>query len=103
MTEKEILSKIRDLAARAKVIVLQQAPVRTGNLVNSIKVAYNATGFKIYIDTNQASYAAYTILPWTSPRWNGKSNPNEGWFDDAAELVARYIATILGKPVTKTI
>jgi hypothetical protein len=103
MTERELLAKMRDIAARAKVLVIQQAPVRTGNLVNSIQVSYTATGFKIYIDNNQAPYAAYTIEPWTSTRWKGKSNPNQGWFDDAVEIVARYIATVLGEPVVKKI
>jgi hypothetical protein len=93
--ERELLAKMRDIAARAKVLVLQQAPVRTGNLANSIKVSYTETGFKIFIDTNQAPYATYTINPWLSERWKGRANPNEGWFEDAANIVARYISTVL--------
>jgi hypothetical protein len=96
MDQRELQARVRDLAARARVIVMAQAPVRTGNLMNSIRVRYNENGFTVFIDTNQAEYAVYTTDPWVSPRWQGRANPNEGWFDQAAELLARYVASGLG-------
>ena len=34
----------------------------------------------------------YTNEPWVSPKWHGKKNPNEAWFQDAVEYIAEYIA-----------
>lgn len=43
-----------------------------------------------------APYMPYTNEPWISPRWNGKQNPNEGWWNDAIEFIIQYMAKRLG-------
>ena len=47
-------------------------------------------------DIGQAPYMPYTTEPWISPRWHGKKNPNEGWWDRVAKEVIDLIATRLG-------
>ena len=77
------------------------APRDTGNLQDSaIKVvAVSENEVRIYVDEAVAPYVPYTNEPWLSPKWNGKKNPNEGWFDRAAEAVAQAIAAQLGGTV----
>ena len=96
MTEQEFQVQLGIAAAKAKMIIMRTAPVRTGNLMRSIRVSYNENGFSIYIDENQAPYMAATEETWKSPRWGGRGNPNEGWFAEAADLVARMIAAQFG-------
>ena len=78
-------------------------PIDTGNM------RYNATqlrsvGYGVYeivVDKNIAPYVPFTNEPWTSPKWGGKKNPNEGWFDSAADLIANIIAAQLGGRLEK--
>lgn len=72
-------------------------PKNTGNMrYNATKVDNLGNGkWRLYIDENIAPYVPYTNEPWISPKWNGKKNPNEGWFERATDLVARYISTLL--------
>ncbi len=71
----------------------------TGNL------AFNALQYKIenrrivvYFDTKLAPYIPYTNEPWLSPFWEGKQNPNEGWWDRfAAEFADRLNKKLRGK------
>lgn len=42
---------------------------------------------KLYVDENIAPYMKFTNEPWE----HGK-NPNEGWFDRAAQTIAEHIA-----------
>ena len=79
--------------------VRMTAPIDTGNL------RYNAI-FGYYKDANTfvievsgeppnigiAPYMPYTNEKWISPKWNGKQNPNEGWWEKAAKEVAEMIA-----------
>lgn len=78
------------------------SPIDTGNLrYNSIKYEFvdNKT-FKIYVDEEIAPYMPYTNEPWISPKWNGKQNPNEGWWDNKAyPSVVNTIRDILGKRI----
>lgn len=85
------------------------APKDTGNLAyNSIKYRWvSKNGFVIYVDTGDigktkprvkgiAPYMPFTNEKWISPRWNGKTNPNENWWNEASEFVIKYIAKRLG-------
>lgn len=98
-----------DLAIQAALMAGREAviPIKTGNL------RYNATNmestgdtsWEIYVSgdgTNGiAPYAPFTNEPWLSPRWNGKQNPNEGWFQRFVEFVANDMAKTLGGVVIK--
>lgn len=70
-----------------------RSPIRTGNLrFNSIKrKTFSENDVHIYVNQKIAPYMVYTNEPWISPRWHGKKNPNEGWFDATAQMVAMDI------------
>lgn len=86
----------------------KQAPKDTGNLAyNSIKYRWISNNtFEIYVDVGdtkafvenreliegQAPYMPFTNEKWISPKWNGKQNPNENWWNNAIEFVMNYIA-----------
>lgn len=72
-------------------------PYDTHNMQNNAtKVDNLGNGkWRLYIDENIAPYVPYTNEPWISPKWKGKKNPNEGWFERATHLVANYISTLL--------
>ena len=69
-------------------------PIRTGNLKNNaVKCEYKGDGkWQITSDESVAPYMPYTNEPWVSPKFHGKKNPNEHWFDDAAGLIALLLS-----------
>lgn len=80
---------------------------RNGKLVrrhSTGNMRYNASKIRrvdqntteMMIDANIAPYVVYTNEPWISPKWNGKKNPNQGWFERATEAVAVELAAMLG-------
>ena len=101
MTKDEYERVLTLALEEALEIVKTNAPFRTGNLKNAIRLERTAEGFAIIVDTTQAPYMPYTNEPWISPRWNGRANPNEAWFDMAADLVARFLAYRLGSALQK--
>lgn len=70
------------------------APYDTGNLrYNAIRVEFpSPQECRIYVDESIAPYMPFTNEPWVSPKWNGKKNPNEGWWQDAVDYIAETIA-----------
>lgn len=70
------------------------APYDTGNLSrNAIKIEFPSPSVcLIYVDEAIAPYMPYTTRPWIAPKWKGKKNPNEGWWQAAGELIVEYIA-----------
>jgi len=78
-------------------------PIRTGNLrYNAVKLEDKGNGvWEISIDEKIAPYMPYTNEPWVSPKFNGKKNPNEHWFDDAAGLIAILISQELNGNLSK--
>ena len=93
---------------RAVDLLRKKAPKDTGNLAyNAIKYRWNSpTQFEIYIDVGDtdaftrgqplikglAPYTPFTNEVWISPRWNGKPNPNQNWWNNAIEEIIKYIA-----------
>lgn len=90
MTQGEF-SAVCDLALQT---LKELAPYDTGNLAhNAVRLEFiSPNEALLYVDEKIAPYMPYTNEPWVSPYWNGKKNPNEGWFDAAAELVAEVVA-----------
>lgn len=78
----EILFEIRNFA-----------PKDTGNLAyNAIKFRwFNNNEFHIWVDEGIAPYMVYTNEPWISPKWKGKKNPNEKWWDNITDIISRII------------
>ena len=77
--------KFQKLCELVKYEIYKRAPKDTGNLSsNALRIEYvTPDECKIYIDQSIAPYMPYTNEIWISPRWKGKKNPNEGWWQDA--------------------
>lgn len=72
-------------------------PVDTGNMkFNAMRFRIENDKFIIEIDEIIAPYVFYTIEKWISPRWNGRKNPNEGWFERGIEFALSEIANKYG-------
>lgn len=105
------MQRIRDAANKALYVIQKAAPMDTGNLRKSIKIQFQPRAITIYVSVGDgvtsrrgsrrpdgmAPYMKYTNEPWSNFKepLNGKSNPNEGWFDKAAADAAREIAAML--------
>lgn len=90
MTEQEF----QKLCELVKDEIYKKAPKDTGNLAhNALRIEYvTPNKCRIYIDQNIAPYMPYTNEKWISPKWNGKKNPNEGWWQGAViEAVSAII------------
>jgi hypothetical protein len=66
----------------------------TGNMaLNAAKIEFpRPDKCVISIDPKIAPYMPYTNEAWVAERWHGKKNPNEGWFQRAAEYIASYVS-----------
>lgn len=71
----------------------------TGNMAfNALRYEEEGNSFVIFIDDSIAPYVPYTNEPWLSPKWNGKKNPNEGWWQRfCAEFARRFAAELKGE------
>lgn len=87
----------------AYMTIKMESPIDTGNLRNNAVTLSNMGNgiYRIYIDETIAPYMVYTNEPWTSEFWAGKQNPNEGWWNRAAEKAIYKLAFELGGKVTK--
>lgn len=81
---------------------MARAPYDTGNLaMNSIRIVGNSV---VIGGEDIAPYAPYTNEPWSSEKWKGKKNPNEGWVQRAIEEALPIIQRVLsGKANDKDI
>lgn len=96
---------IERFVQRQAKIIRDRAPKDTGNLRASIrvqeiepfvwKISVN-TGDDAYarvsrskkeLDWGLAPYTPFTNEAWVSPKWRGRQNPNEGWWNNAVEIV----------------
>lgn len=73
------------------------APKDTWNLAeNGVTREYLGDGkWRIYVDLEEAPYMPYTNEPWTSPKWHGAKNPNEGWWHVACQNAMEIVANRL--------
>lgn len=63
-----------------KNIVQANMPFDKGFMfMNGARYTEDETKFSITFDGNAVPYIPYTEYEWKSKRWNGKTNPNEGW------------------------
>lgn len=86
--------KFRSVCEEACRLLRKLAPRKTGNLAfNAITIEFPSPDVcVIYVNESIAPYMPFTTLPWKAPRWGGKKNPNEDWWQNAVDAVARYIA-----------
>lgn len=77
-------------------------PHDTGNMANNaLNYREEGDAFVVYMDQGIAPYYPYTEFPWTSPRWGGKKNPNEGWVERFQQEFARRLAEKLGGKIER--
>lgn len=95
ITQQQIISAANSVWRQMRK-VKKWVPRDTGNL------AYDALQFKIVgdviditVNPSIAPYVPYTNEPWVSPKWKGKKNPNEGWWQRFAAEFARRLANKL--------
>ena len=90
-TYQRIELAVKDAVASARVLI----PIDTGNLrYNSFKIEpLGNMKWKVYIDEKVAPYAPYVNEKWISPKWNGKTNPNEGFWERVFEFIANQISS----------
>lgn len=83
--------------------LILRTPVDTGNLAHrGIHMIFiNKHHARIIIGGEAAPYAIFTNSPWTSPKWNGKTNPNQGWVEDAVKDATGIVKQILGGNITQ--
>ena len=71
-------------------------PWDTGNMAtHALKYEVQGDNFRVYMDFSEAPYTPYTNEPWLSPKWNGKQNPNEGWWEEWGNLFLNRLAAKL--------
>ena len=76
-------------------------PKDTGNLrYNSFKIERTGVNsWRIFIDHAIAPYDIYVNGEWISPKWNGKQNPNEGFWREVCDFIVNYLQQKLGGTV----
>lgn len=76
----------------------EYVPYDTGNMaLNALQYRVEGRYITIYINTRVAPYVPYTNEPWLSPKWDGKKNPNEGWWDTFCnEFIERFNRKLRG-------
>lgn len=82
----------------------KRTPIDTGNMRNNavtIEFFDGGKTCKIYVDEQIAPYVFYTNEKWISPKWNGKENPNEKWFDKASEYIVDFLTQRLSGTTEK--
>ncbi len=85
-------------------LVRRRSPYDKGNLRNNaVRIGLeNTYTARIYIDDATAPYMPYTNEPWVSPKWRGKKNPNEFWFDRTAQSMYGLVREATGVEGTRT-
>lgn len=92
-----LADRLYNAANFVKLSLQAYAPVDTGNMaLNSIRVEQRGPyDFVVIVGGEPAPYAPATNQPWTSPRWNGRKNPNEGWVNDCLRSISSTIKSMM--------
>lgn len=91
--------KFMDACLKMVQLVRDRAPKDTGNLAyNAVKYEFKRVDgvleCNIYVDEDVAPYMPFTNEEWISPRWNGKQNRNEDWWNRTGDAIAFEISKI---------
>ena len=82
------------------------SPIESGNLRKNgmvVELLNGGNTYKIYVNQDISPYMPYTNEPWVAKRWNGKQNPNEGWWQDKAlQAVLQAFQGQLSRVIIKT-
>lgn len=79
----------------------KRTPYDTGNLANNATnmVLIDPDTMKFYVDGyiengvefGVAPYVVYVNEPWISPKWGGKKNPNEHYWNNFCEVTLKQL------------
>ena len=95
ITEEALVIKLKEGIEQAVLHIYRAtSPHATGALKNKIRVEMTEQGFNIVSDIY---YMPYTTEKWISQQWNGRTNPNERWWDNSTEMAMRFLSTVFGK------
>lgn len=107
MTRQEIINAVIEVGEELRPTAFIPNPATRGKPGGSTgKMAYEAfidnevyeDRMLVYIDESIAPYVPYTNEPWVSAKWNGKKNPNEGWWQRfVAEFTRRLAEKLKGR------
>lgn len=97
MTEQELIAVCTETVEELRRSLY--IPWDTGNMAtHALKYEITDKTFHVYLDLSEAPYAPYTNEPWTAARWNGKKNPNEGWWQEwCSAFMDRLSAKLKGE------
>lgn len=92
------MQQIENALFRTLIWFKARTPQDTKNLKrHGVKLERIGVGvWRLYVDLEEAPYMPYTNEPWISPKWNGKQNPNEKWWNNTVEEFMRRVARELG-------
>ncbi len=99
MTSKKENGKVtitfpKEVELAVKRIFESNAPVRSGALVQNMRVESDLGTFRIVVDIH---YMPYTEEMWISDQWRGRQNPNEAWFKKSNEQAMQFLTRLYGK------
>lgn len=82
MTDAEFVAKCNEIYIDVFKQITGRVPRDTGNLqMNGIEIQFpEPKTCVISINEEIAPYVFFTNEKWISPKWNGKQNPNEAWW-----------------------
>lgn len=93
MTRQEIIDAVVSVV---ETLRNELVPYDKGNMaLNALRYDIKDDMIDIHVNKDVAPYMPYTNEPWISPKWNGKKNPNEGWWQRFADEFAKRLATKL--------
>lgn len=79
------------IAKQFMQIAYAMCPKDTGLLSTTIRSEnthyLGMSAVNVYVGSKEAYYMPYTNEEWVHPRWKGKKNPNEHWWDKAIAQV----------------
>ena len=94
MTRGELVSVCVEIAEALREEIV---PKDTGNMAyKAVQYRIEGDTFHLWVDSAIAPYVPYTNEEWKSPKWKGKKNPNEGWWNRLCEEFINRLATRLG-------
>ena len=95
MTRQQIIDAAVSTVEEMRTEII---PRDTGNMAdNALQYKISQNEIVIYINTKVAPYVPYTNEPWIAAKWEGKKNPNEGWWDAfAKELIEKFANKLRG-------
>lgn len=93
MTRQEIVNATVEIINQMRS---EFVPYDTGNMaLNALQVKVDGNLIDITVDEAIAPYVPYTNEPWISPKWKGKPNPNQGWWERFLSEFAKRLTTKL--------